>query len=128
MKIFFQKITDQPKSFSLQKGDLLFKGNVKRVDRDLYKIVSSIEGSILVTCCRTGEEFFREIEENLTLYISNGIWDIQSQDKSNGLDVIEFFEGFIDFEYILQSEISSIQMQYHVKQGGNDGCPKKKSE
>lgn len=117
MKISFQKITDQPKNFSLQKDKLLLSGSVVRVSQNLYKIASSLEGEVLLICDRSGEEFFKEIKEDLTLYISNGIWDIQSQDKGNELDVIEFFEGFIDFEYILQSEISSIQMQYHIKEG-----------
>lgn len=117
MKISFQKITEQPKSFSIQKDGLLFSGNVARKDKNLYKITSSLEGELLSICDRSGEEFLQKIQEDLTLYISNGIWDIQSQDKENALDVIEFFEGFIDFEYILQSEISSIQMQYQTKEG-----------
>lgn len=117
MKISFQKIGDQPKNFSLQKDELLFSGNVIRVSQNLYKITSSLKGEVLCICDRSGEEFFKEIKEDLTLHISNGIWDMQSQDKGDGLDVIEFFDGFIDFEYILQSEISSIQMQYHIKEG-----------
>lgn len=117
MKIAFQKITGQPKSFSLQKEGLLFSGNIKRLSQNLYKITSSLEGKVLCVCDRSGEDFFKEIQEELTLHISNGIWDMQSQDKGNGLDVIEFFDGFIDFEYILESEISSIQMQYHTKEG-----------
>lgn len=117
MKISFQKITNQPKNFSLQKEGILFEGNVIRVNQSLYKITSTISGEIALVCDRSGEDFLKCIQEDLTLLISNGIWDKQSQDRGNELDIIEFFDGFIDFEYILQSEISSIQMQYHIKEG-----------
>ncbi|MCE3047695.1 hypothetical protein LW138_06370 [Helicobacter sp. faydin-H17] len=117
MKIEFKKISSVPKSFSLQKGDLSFSGEVKRIDAKLFEIQSLLHGKISLICDRSGEEYQEQINENLVLFASNGIWDKQSQNKSDDFDVIEFFEGFIDFEYILQSEIDSIQMQYHIKEG-----------
>lgn len=117
MKIAFQKITNQPKSFSIQKEAVLFSGEITKLSQNLYKITATLKGEIPCICDRSGEEFFKKIEEELILHISNGIWDMQSQDKNNALDVIEFFDGFINFEYILESEISSIQMQYHTKEG-----------
>lgn len=112
MKIDFRKIAAQPKAFSIQVGDLVFKGEVKRVERRLFRIDAILDGKLALICDRTGEEYIQAIKEDLVLYISNGIWDIQSQ-KIDDLDVIEFFDGFIDFEYILQSEIDLIRMQYH---------------
>lgn len=117
MKIEFKKISSAPKSFSLKQGGLSFSGEVKRIETKLFEICALLEGKVTLICDRSGEEYQEQINENLVLFVSNGIWDKQSQNNSNDFDVIEFFEGFIDFEYILQSEIDSIQMQYHIKEG-----------
>ncbi len=116
MKIDFRKIAFQPKAFFIQNETLVFEGEVKRIGDKLFRVNAILNGELKLVCDRSGEEYFQKIEEDLVLYISNGIWDTQSQ-KVDDLDVIEFFDGFIDFEYILQSEIDLIQMQYHIKEG-----------
>ncbi|WP_233709548.1 DUF177 domain-containing protein [Helicobacter pametensis] len=93
------------------------EGEVTRISSKLFRLDALLQGEIDLICDRSGEEYREYIDERLTLLISNGLWDQQSQDNRDDFDVIEFFEGFIDFEYILQSEIDSIQMQYHTKQG-----------
>lgn len=117
MKIDFRKITSCAKPFSVHKDNLILQGEVRQIDQKLFRIDSVLSGEIGLVCDRTGENYFEKIEEVLVLYISNGIWDTQSQKLDETFDVIEFFDGFIDFEYILQSEIDSIQMQYHINEG-----------
>lgn len=101
----------------IESEGLRFEGEIKRIGERLFKIDSVLIGKIQLICDRSGEEYLEEINESLVLLISNGIWDGQSQNNKDDFDVIEFFDGFVDFGYILQSEIDSIQMQYHIKQG-----------
>lgn len=115
MKIAFKKITLSPKSFSIESEGLRLSGTLVRVDSQIFKLDGRLSGDLELICDRSGEEFMKHFDESLVLYISNGIWDTQSQSKLDSLDVIEFFDGFIDVEYILQSEIDSIKMDYHIK-------------
>lgn len=118
MKIEFKKITATPKSFSLESEGVVFSGEVSRISSKLFEIKAHLGGEIALVCDLSGEEYQKALDESLVLYISNGVWDTQSQsDLMTDFDVIEFFDGFIDFEYILQSEINSIKMDYHIKEG-----------
>ncbi|WP_305862461.1 hypothetical protein [Helicobacter cholecystus] len=118
MKIEFKKITDTPKSFSLQSQGVKLSGEVRRISAKLFEIKAHLEGEITLVCDRSAQEYQEPLNEVLVLYISNGVWDVQSQsDLIADFDVVEFFDGFIDFEYILESEIHSIQMDYHIKEG-----------
>ncbi|WP_394909465.1 hypothetical protein [uncultured Helicobacter sp.] len=115
MKIAFKKITSSPKPFSLESEGLELSGSLVRVDSQIFKLEGKLSGSLELICNRSGEAFVKHFSESLVLYISNGLWDTQSQSGLDSLDVIEFFDGFIDIEYILQSEIESIKMDYHIK-------------
>lgn len=115
MKIEFKKISSIPKSFLVSIGDMHLQGEIRRIGERLFRLEAVLKGVIPLVCDRSGEEYHQSIEENLALFVSNGIWNKQSQNDGDVFDIVEFFEGFIDFEYILQSEINSIQTQYHVK-------------
>lgn len=118
MKIEFKKITATPKSFTLESEGVVMSGEVKRISAKLFELNAHLGGEITLVCDQSGEEYQEALDEPLVLYISNSVWDMQSQsDSMTDFDVIEFFDGFIDFEYILQSEINSIKMDYHTKQG-----------
>ncbi|WP_394959807.1 hypothetical protein [uncultured Helicobacter sp.] len=127
MKIAFRKIASSPKTFSLKSDGLELSGTLVRVDSQICKLDGRLNGELELVCDRSGEVFMKHFDESLVLYISDGLWDTQSQSKLNSLDVIEFFDGFIDVEYILQSEIESIKMDYHIK-GERYGSSKEKSE
>ncbi len=122
MKIEFKKISATPKSFSIESEGVVFSGEVSRIYSKLFEIKAHLGGEITLVCDLSGEEYQKALDESLVLYISNGVWDTQSQsDLMTDFDVIEFFDGFIDFEYILQSEINSIKMDYHIKEGEKNG-------
>lgn len=115
MKIAFRKIATSPKSFSLKSEGLELRGTLTRVDSKLSKLDATLSGGLELICAQSGETFIKDFNDPLVLYISDGVWDTQSQSNLDSLDVIEFFDGFIDLEYILQSEIESIKMDYHIK-------------
>lgn len=116
MKIEMRKITYTPKTFCLKSEGLSFYGEIFRKNHKLFEVKANLIGNIELICDYSGENFLKHLEENLVLYISDGLWDSQSQSlKLEDFDIIEFFDGFVDLDYILQSEIESIKMDYHTK-------------
>lgn len=114
MRIQARKISSAPKAFELHSQGLCFKGEIFAKDRGLFCIDAHLAGEIALICDRSGEEFLQSIDEKLVLYIADGLWDTQSQ-RFEAFDVIECFDGFIDLDSILQSEIESIKLDYHSK-------------
>ncbi len=117
MRIQARKIYSTPKSFSLEKDGVRLRGELKEAKQSkkgLFILQGRLEGKIKLVCDISGEEYEKELDEELVLYISDGLWDTQSQSLDT-FDVIEFFDGFIDLDFILQSEIQSIKLDYHHK-------------
>ncbi|PAF43755.1 hypothetical protein [Helicobacter sp. 11S03491-1] len=116
MKIEMRKITQVPKSFCMENQGLRLEGEIYRKSSNLFLMDAYLKGSLELICDRSGDAFIKNFDESLVLYISDGIWNIQNQRlKPDDFDVIEFFDGFIDMGYILESEIESIKADYHTK-------------
>lgn len=112
-----RKITQTPKDFSISIDGIELKGQISRKASKIFEMNAMLKGSLELTCDISGDLFVKSFEQPLVLYISDGIWDVQSQNsRLDDFDIIEFFDGFIDVEYILQSEIESIKMDYHIKE------------
>lgn len=119
-----RKVSSSPKDIALSidnEGETIteyitLKGQIKRIDSQILQLSGSISGQLELVCDNSGEMYAETINYPLVLYISDGIWDSQSQSKRlDSFDVIEFFDGFIDLHYILESEITSIRSDYHTK-------------
>lgn len=119
MRIEFRKITHTPKLIDVTKSNdiesITLKGELARLDSKLVKFSGTLSGRLNLICVRSGQEFSKEISQDLVLYFADGIYKMQSQSEID-LDVIEFFEGFIDFDFIVNSEIESIRLDYNVKE------------
>lgn len=128
VRIEFRKITEKPKQIHLIYDDkqseimleneyIELQGEIMRQDSRLVVFRGSIKGNLELICSLSGNEFDAKIDESLVLYFSDGIWESQSQSKAiNSLDVIEFFDGFIDFDFVLTSELESIRLDYNIKE------------
>lgn len=121
MKIEARKITSTPKKFTLnlnsQKHNVKIEGSFYKLTNGLIKIDSAIKGSINLICDLSGEDFVKNLDENITLFAKDGIWKNQiNQVDCENFDVIEFFDGCIDLEFIFQSELESMQLDYHTKE------------
>lgn len=118
MKIEVRKISQEPKKFSLNLKDLDFDINVNGViakfKNTLLKIEANLSGKMNLICDKSGEEYIKKIDTNLTLFANNGIWD--SNHIDDDFDVIEFFDNYIDLDSIFLSEIESIKLEYHSKE------------
>ncbi|CUV66305.1 conserved hypothetical protein [Sulfurovum sp. enrichment culture clone C5] len=108
MEISFDKISVNPKPFSLAINSVTFSGKLSKINFNTVKLDGEINGDLEVCCDRCGEAFVIDIEQPISLELSQK--EIQNKDN---LDIIEFLDGTIDLKYILQSEIDSIKSLYH---------------
>jgi len=82
---------------------------LERKDYHKVKLEAILSGEIDLICYRCGKEFKKELETPLNLTITNRVIE-----TSDDLDIIEFVDGVIDLDFILKSEISSIQNYYNL--------------
>ncbi|CBG39997.1 DUF177 domain-containing protein [Helicobacter mustelae] len=116
MKISFRKITSQPKDYVFETLGMHLECEIFRKFENLFCLKGILSGVVKLQCARSGEEFLKPIEQELVLYIADGIWDVQSQSKLESFDVIEFFDGFIDIKAIISDEMELIKSDYHIKE------------
>lgn len=125
-KISFKKVSSKglPLDIKLDK-DCLFlnenetvqlRGKLTRLDNGLFKLDSNFSAYLELVCSRSGDIFYKNIESDLILLFSDGLWKYQSQTDNDILDVIEFFDGFIDLAYSIESEVQSIKLDYIIKE------------
>jgi len=110
MEISFLKIKQNPLDIDYSKDDKSsIKGTLERVNRDSVKLNSTLKTSIEVICNRCGKEYIIDSCEPLELFLSDGRYNSNKE-----IDVVEFFDGKIDFDYLIESEIASIQESYNL--------------
>jgi len=108
MEISFSKIKQNPIEIDYSLGSSSIRGRLKRVTKDNIKLFSTFKTSLDVICSRCGKEYLIKIDEPLELLLSDGRYN--SKDE---IDVVEFFNGKIDFDYLINSEVASIQEGYN---------------
>jgi uncharacterized metal-binding protein YceD (DUF177 family) len=118
MKIPFQNIGSQPKSIDrvLEGGDfkVSISGTLTRKGLGMAQLNGVLKGSVQLICDRCGEPFVYDVDEKVTLKItdtphksSEGLGDEQDY------DIIEFLDGIIDLDEIIMSEVNAIKFDYH---------------
>ena len=107
MKIEFKKIPQSGIDFEVKQGNIKFYGNAKKIDKDLVKSIGTMEGSFIHICDRCGDDFEKNVNQNFEIYASNGIYNEEKYDN-----LIEFFDTFINFDTMLQSELESLKCEY----------------
>jgi uncharacterized metal-binding protein YceD (DUF177 family) len=108
MKIVFDKIGQTQKPFDLTIESVNFKGTLVKSGYHSVRLEGSLEGIINLICDRCGDEYQQDINSLLSLTLSDEV--IETKDN---LDIIEFLNGVIDLDFIVRSEIASIQNSYH---------------
>jgi len=125
LKVDFRKVGREPKKIRYEREGVTLEGELCRGREDLTDFTGRLSNEILVQCTRCGAEFQLPLNEELSLRFSDGIY------RGSELDIIEFFDGKIDFEEVLKSEIESIRLDYHLCpqcKGEEHGSTKAKSE
>lgn len=109
MKIEFKKVPQDKKELNVSFNSVNIEGTFCRISPTLVKIEAKLKGEITVDCSRCPNELTLELNEDLNLIISNGIF---KGDEDDFL-VIEVDET-IDFDSIIDSEINSIKSDYYL--------------
>jgi uncharacterized metal-binding protein YceD (DUF177 family) len=108
VKIVFDKIGQSPKPFDLEVDGISLKGTLTKRGYRRIKLEAKIEGSTEISCDRCGDVYTHNMNAPLVLTLSDEI--IETEDD---LDIIEFIDGMIDLEFIIHSEIASVENSYH---------------
>ena len=108
MKIVFDKIGQTSKPFELEVDSVSLKGTLTKRGYRRVKLEGKLEGSVELSCDRCGDTYSSDMNSPLALTLSDEV--IETEDD---LDIIEFLDGVIDLEFIVQSEIASVQNSYH---------------
>ncbi|MDD3323608.1 MAG: DNA-binding protein [Sulfurospirillaceae bacterium] len=109
MDIEFKKIPLSGISFEVSLNDVKFVGNAKKNDSSLVVCKGKLIGSAPHICDRCGETHTISLNEEVEVYANDGIYS-HSEEL---LNVIEFFDGAINFDTMLQSELEAFMSDYH---------------
>lgn len=113
MRIEFRKISQKPKPFAIAFKNVQFEGQIWHKEAQLYGLKAHLAGSIELLCDRSGEEYTKTLDEHFYYLLSDGYYE--SELGNDELEVVEFFDGFADIEFLLYSELESIRLEYHTK-------------
>jgi uncharacterized metal-binding protein YceD (DUF177 family) len=110
MKIPFNKINSYGKEFKYKSDveSVLLNGKLKKSSYHTVLIEGNLKGIIEVSCDRCGTKINRKIDENIEFILSD-----QYIETKDNLDIIEFLDGIIDIDYIVNSEINSSKFLYN---------------
>ena len=95
--------------FELNSSGVKFNGELKRVTQNLVSCKGKIVGEIAYNCDRCGEDINLKLDEDVNLILSDGIYE---DNEENLEDVVEFFDGFLNLEEVLTSEIEAFKSVY----------------
>jgi len=108
MEISFSKIKQSPIDVNYSKDGVEIIGTLERVSRDNIKLDSNFKSNVEVICNRCGKEYKIDANYPLGLILSDGGYNGKDE-----LDVVEFYDGKIDFDYLALSEVTSIKEDYN---------------
>ncbi len=112
MKIEFRKVPNTLKEFQFDYDSVKIEGTFCKISPSLVKIDGILSGNASIMCSRCGEDDTVILNEKLDFLLSDGIYKANSSDSDEL--VIEIEDNIIDFDEIIQSEISSICSDYHI--------------
>ncbi|CAA6811241.1 MAG: Unknown protein [uncultured Sulfurovum sp.] len=108
MKIVFDKVAQSEKPFDLTVNGVRLEGSLAKSGYHRLALKGNLSGEVELACDRCGDGYHYDMKSPLHLTLSDEV--IETEDD---LDIIEFIDGIIDLEFIVQSEIASIENSYH---------------
>jgi len=118
MKIPFQNIGTQPKTVNRTlKGedfDITIEGSLVRKGYGMALLDASLKGVVELLCDGCGENFSLDVDEKVTLKITDAPYKAsEGNGDEQDYDIIEFLDGIIDLDEIIISEVNAIKLDYH---------------
>lgn len=107
----FKKIPSSGTHFETTLGNMCFKGEAKKVSKNLVECCGTIQGSLQYPCDRCAEVFELHVNEEVNVFASEGFY--KDKEGEALLNVVEFFDGNIDFTALFESELEAYKSDYH---------------
>jgi len=108
MRVEFRKITRDYKDFSIELADSLkADGKFKKVSNSIVSISFKISGFLPHDCDMCAESFDLEVNQEIDVSVSD------KEYNGEEIDIIEVYNGFIDFDEVVQSELEAFKSDYH---------------
>lgn len=111
MQIEFKKIPANGIHFETSLSEIRFFGEALKTSKTMVKCTGIMEGNLPLVCDRCAESFMLMVNESVEVFASEGLYEDQEGEEL--LNVIEFFDGSIDIDTMLQSEIEAFKSDYH---------------
>ena len=111
MQIEFKKIPTTGIHFETSLGEIRFFGEALKTSKTMVKCTGTMEGTLLHVCDRCAESFKLMVNESVEVFACEGLYE--DQEGEGLLNIIEFFDGSIDVDSMLQSEIEAFKSDYH---------------
>ncbi|MDD3344105.1 MAG: DNA-binding protein [Sulfurospirillaceae bacterium] len=111
MTIEFKKIPHSGIDFEVSHDGVMLKGNAIKSDKTMVTCKGRLLGNIEHACDRCAEVFTLLVDEDVEVLANDGLYEDQEGEEL--LNVIEFFDGSINFDTILQSELEALKSDYH---------------
>lgn len=110
MKVILRRVTKTPLDFDVKSNEITFKGYLQYHGGKLILLKANLQGTILKDCDVCAEEFTIPLDEKIEIFICDGMY---KDDDGINLDVIESFDGEVEIEELLNSEVELIKSDYH---------------
>lgn len=110
MKLYFNKITQDGVDFIYEEQNCKISGKANPINKNLVKLLGKLEGKTTFICSKCGDEEEVFLNEELEVYASNGIMNINHDEEL--LNIIEFFNNQINLEDVFISEFESYKSDY----------------
>lgn len=110
MKIEFKKLPFTEKEFTTELDSVKLEGTFCKISATLAKVQATLAGNTAVECCRCGKDYAIMVDEDLDFLLSDGVYDNSDSDEL----VFEVENNTVDFDEIIESELSSIKSDYHI--------------
>ena len=110
MQVTLRKVGKIPLDFDVSSDEITFKGYLQYDANKLILLKAKLSGKINTGCDVCAEEFKLDVDEDVELFISDGIFE---KNDDSLIDVIESFDSKADLEEIMNSEIELIKSDYN---------------
>ena len=106
-----RKVTKTPLDFEVKSDEITFKGYLEYHGGKLILLKANLNGQLEKSCDICAQEFKLSLDENVEFFICDGVFE---DDGTVELDVVESFDGNVDVDELLNSEIELIRSDYHT--------------
>ncbi|MBN2963431.1 DNA-binding protein [Sulfurospirillum sp. T05] len=110
MIIDFRKIPKEEFEIDVKEGEVSLKARVFKKKSNLLVCQGKISGTLEHHCDRCGAPLPVALDEAVEVWISDGA--IPLEEEGHLLNLVEFFDGRVDFCAILHSEVEAIKSDY----------------